>query len=205
MDMRTLIRWNPDPAKYCTEDCAAQWEPLLAPAGAKPNIEYPTGFGDRRGKVPEGYVQPQKAPDWTIIQSAAGLQWVYKGWLVVFTRKNARAGSTEFDGTDHMTWNTLKFVPPVPEVLAPETVAPTFVNGAYALTNKDGHVLFSDTCPKVCDWTPLAGGMASRGIGEWTISNSGEQPQWHYRGKPVFVSQQDDPTSAPANTTILRP
>ena len=32
MDMRVLIRWAPDPSKYCKEACAETWAPLLAPA-----------------------------------------------------------------------------------------------------------------------------------------------------------------------------
>ena len=47
MDMRTLLRWSPDAAQYCKDACAENWEPLLAPADAKPNIVFPRGFGER--------------------------------------------------------------------------------------------------------------------------------------------------------------
>ena len=47
MDMRTVVRWSPDPAQYCKETCTADWEPLLAPAGSTPNTSFPRGFGDR--------------------------------------------------------------------------------------------------------------------------------------------------------------
>lgn len=213
MDMRTLIRWGADPSKYCQGDCAKEWEPLLAPKDAKPNIMFPKGFGERRAApgtpppgLPQGFVTPQNAPDWTIIDGAAGPQWVYKGWNVVFTRKGDKRGSTAFDGAQQLTWNTLKFVPPVPQVAGPTNVKTLFLGGAYAFADKDSRVLFTGTCAKDCTgWVPFAAGMASRGIGEWSVSSAGEQPQWQFRGKPAFVSQADDPTSVPAGATVLRP
>ena len=213
MDMRTLIRWNPDPSKYCQAECAMDWEPLLAPKDAKANITWPKGFGERRAApgtpspaLPAGFVTPQTAPDWSIIDGAAGLQWVYKGWNMVFVRKGSKAGSTEFDGAEHMTWNTLKFVPPVPQLVAPGTVSPKFVDGAYALSDKDGRLLFSGTCAKDCaGWAPLTAAMASHGVGEWAVGNTGDRPQWLYRGKPVFYSAGDDPLFVPAGAVALRP
>lgn len=213
MDLRTLIRWSPDAAQYCQADCAKDWEPLLAPPGSKANIKYPQGFGERRAApgtpppgLPDGFVQPQKAPDWTIIQGPAGLQWVYKGWHMVFTRKGAKRGATDLDGAENKTWNTLKFVPPVPQVTGPTNVSPVFLDGAWALGDKDGRVLFTGTCTTDCSaWAPLTGGMASRAIGEWTVSAGGDSPQWLYRGKPVFFSRADDPTSVPAGAAALRP
>ena len=212
MDMRTLLRWSSDPALYCQADCARDWQPVLAPPNSKANIMFPRGFGERRAApgtrpppLPEGFVPPQTAPDWTIIAGPAGLQWVYKGWHMVFTRKGAKRGSTAFDGADAMTWNTLKFVPPVPQIVAPDQVAPLFAAGAYALADKQGRVLYTGTCATDCAaWVPLNGGMASRGIGEWTISSSGDAPQWQFRGQPVFVSA-DDAGVVPAGATVLRP
>lgn len=213
MDMRVLIRWSPDPAMFCQNDCAKEWEPMLAPAGSKPNIAFPMGFGGNRSRpgapppaTPEGFFQPQKAPDWTIIQGPAGPQWVYKGWHVVYTHKGSKRGATDLDGASDKIWNTLKFVPPVPTIAGPNNVATVFLDGAYALTDKEGRVLFTGACGANCaSWTPLTGGMASRPIGEWTIGNGADQPQWLYRGKPVYVSQADDPTTVPAGATVLRP
>jgi len=213
MDLRTLIRWSPDPAQYCQQDCAKDWEPLLAPKGSQPNIMYPRGFGESRTKpgtpppgLPAGFVQPQKAPDWTIIAGPAGPQWVYKGWHMVFTRKGEKRGSTAFDGAADKTWNTLKFVPPVPVIVAPDDVGTALVGGGWALTDKDGRTLFTGTCAADCGkWQVLPGGMASRGIGDWTVSPQGEKAQWLYRGKPVFVSQSEDPAEVPPGATILRP
>ena len=94
MDMRTLIRWGPDPSQYCREACAETWEPLLAPAGAKPNLGYPTRGSGSRATPGEGLVQPQRAPDWAIIAGPQGPQWVYKGWHMVFVRKGDKPSST---------------------------------------------------------------------------------------------------------------
>ena len=174
MDMRTLVRWSADAAQYCQGPCAETWQPLLAPPDSKPNVVFPRGFGDRprpggaagtatpaagaaaapvRGgfnAVPPGYIAQANAPDWTIIQGPQGPQWVYKGWHMVYTRKGDKPGSTVFDGSDNLTWNTLKFVPPVPKLVAPSSVSTLFVDGAYVLTDKNGRVLFTGNCAADC-------------------------------------------------------
>ena len=230
MDMRTLVRWSADAAQYCQGPCAQTWQPLLAPADAKPNVVFPRGFGDRsrtggaageaapvagaapppvRGgfnAVPPGFIAPQSAPDWTIIQGPQGPQWVYKGWHMVYTRKGDKPGSTAFDGSDSFTWNTLKFVPPTPKLTAPSSVSVQFVDGTYALADKTGHLLFTGNCAADCNgWVPLAAPMASKGFGDWAISLASDTPQWTWRGKPVFVSQEDNPLKAPPAGTVLRP
>jgi len=42
-------------------------------------------------------------------------------------------------------------------------------------------------------------------MGAWQVSTAVDAPQWIYRGKPVFVSQEDDPKQVPAGAVILRP
>ena len=244
MDMRTLVRWAPDASKYCQQECQQTWEPLLAPADAKPNVVFPRGFGGPppgagqgqggaagglaalagaaqgqaaaqaqaprpqgggNNQVPPGMIQNQRAPDWTVIAGPNGPQWVYKGWHMVYARKDERPGSTAHDGEGQMTWNTLKFVPPVPRLAAPQGVAPLFAGGAYALTDKNGRVLFTGNCTAACAWTPLAAPMAGRNVGEWTVNLAGDRPQWTWRGKPVFVSQEVDSAAAPAGGSVLRP
>ncbi|MEO6715768.1 MAG: hypothetical protein ABIM50_00755 [Novosphingobium sp.] len=241
MDMRTLIRWNPDAAQYCQGACAQIWLPLLAPPDAKPNVVFPRGFGERprtggtaaipeaaapaaatsaapsaagaappaRGgfnPLPPEYIAQANAPDWTIIQGPQGPQWVYKGWHMVYTRKGDKPGATTFDGSDNFTWNTLKFVPPVPKLTAPSSVSTIFTDGAYALADKNGRVLFSGNCATDCTgWVPLAAPMAGKGFGEWAISLATDTPQWTWRGKPVFISQEDNPVKAPPSGSVLRP
>lgn len=204
MDMRTLLRWAPDPAQYCTGKCAEEWEPMLAPANAVPNIEFPRS--NRRREPGDPIFDNQRAPDWTVIRGAQGPQWVYKGWHMVFTRRGGKRGSTEFDGAQDFTWNTLKFVPPVPQVTAPPGVKPKFVAGAYALVDRDGRVLFTGACHSDCAaWKPLAGPMAGSGVGEWTIARTGDVAQWAWRGKPVFVRADGDPEAVPAGAQAVRP
>ncbi|MBW8753707.1 MAG: hypothetical protein JF595_06080 [Sphingomonadales bacterium] len=246
MDMRTLLRAGSDTSKYCQAACTQVWEPLLAPADAKPNIMFPQGFGDRNralaaarptgaGVVPgqsaaptpvpaaatpaaaqaQGgpaagaagdYIQNQKAPDWTIIQGPQGPQWVYKGWHMVFVRKGDAPGSATYDGAGEMVWNTLKYVPPVPKVVAPVNVSTAFIDGGYALVDKEGRLLFTGSCGDDCTgWRPFSGAMASRGVGDWAVSQGGDAPQWLYRGKPVFVAQGESAADMPAGAAVLRP
>lgn len=227
MDMRTLKRFGPDPAQYCKDECARDWEPVLAEEGTKPNIAFPAGFSRliqqallsgkqfRPGGEPgtevdeEGrtfYSNPQEAPDWTVIAGPQGPQWVYKGWHMVFTRKDEKPGSAKFEGAENMTWNTLKFVPPVPEIVAPKEVTTAFVDGAYVLADDEGRLLFTGRCHRECaDWVPLVGGMMSREIGSWQVDLARDSPQWTYRGKPVFVSDSTDPALLPSGGEVLRP
>jgi predicted lipoprotein with Yx(FWY)xxD motif len=212
MDMRTLVRGGADTSKYCRDACLEAWEPLLAPAGAQPNVMYPAGYGDRRkppagpGGKPVEFIQNQKAPDWTIIEGPQGPQWVYKGWHMVFARKGEAPGSAAHDGDENMVWNTLKYVPPVPKLAAPVNVSTAFVDGAYALVDPEGRLLFTGSCADDCAaWRPFAGGMASRGLGDWAVSREADRPQWLYRGKPAFVAQGSSPADLPAGATVLRP
>ncbi|MCB2079045.1 MAG: hypothetical protein KDE55_15280 [Novosphingobium sp.] len=224
MDMRILLRSSPDPSRHCTGQCARDWEPLLPPAGTKVNIEYPLGFSSAlyariagspddklqgrpsRDSVKPGFVNPQKAPDWTVIEGAQGPQWVYKGWHLVFTRRGDQPRSTAFEGSDDKTWNTLKYIPPVPDITAPGNVTTKFVDGDYALTDSEGRLLYTGICKQDCQsWNPFVGGMASLPVGKWTIARNSDTAQWTYRGKPVFVSASPDAQGLPAAGTVLRP
>jgi predicted lipoprotein with Yx(FWY)xxD motif len=206
MDMRTVIRWSPDAAQYCQAECAKDWQPILAPEGSRPNIKFPTGpNANSRQPPPAGFVAPQSAPDWSVIVGPAGPQWVYKGWHLVFVHNGDKPGSSKYDGTDNLTWNTLKFVPPVPQVAAPPGIKPVFHKGAYLLADIGGHALFTGRCGKGCAWTPFAAPLAGRGMGDWAVDVSGELPQWRWKGRKVYVSQKDDPMMAPAEAKVLRP
>jgi predicted lipoprotein with Yx(FWY)xxD motif len=205
MDMRTLLRWAPDPSQYCQGQCAETWEPLLAPADAKVNIAFPQGFGGGgRRALPEGFVNPQTAPDWTVIRGPQGPQWVYKGWHMVFTRRGAKAGDTSFDGTGDHTWNTLKFVPQKPAIVAPTGIAAVLAGGVWALADRDGRLLYTSACKAGCG-APLPAAMASRGMGEWRVDHGSDRPQWLWRGQPVYVAADGDPASIPAKAKVIRP
>lgn len=208
MDMRTLLRFGADPSQYCQAACADLWEPLLAPADAVPNLRYPTSANPADQEKAAGvYVANQKAPDWTVIKGPQGAQWVYKGWHVVFVRKGDAPGSAAYEGEDNRTWNTLKFVPPAPKVTAPVNVSTAFVGGAYALVDDKGRLLFTGSCAGAAcaGWRPFAGGMASRGLGEWTVGHTADSPQWSYRGRPVFVAEGTGTGDMPPGAALLRP
>ena len=52
---------------------------------------------------------------------------------------------------------------------------------------------------------PLAAGVASQGVGDWTVDRTADRPMWRYRGKPVFVAADDQVASLPRATVALRP
>ncbi|HMP56220.1 MAG TPA: hypothetical protein PKD92_06590 [Novosphingobium sp.] len=192
MDMRTVVRWSPNPALHCRQDCLAEWEPLLAPADATVNIRYPAGPGALNAMTAGSpFLDNRRAPDWTVIEGPAGRQWVYKGWHMVFTRRASKPGSTAFDGHDGMVWNTLKFVPPVPEISAPAGVRASLVDGRYILADGAGRPLFTGRCAQPCTWTPLPAPLAGRGMNRWSVNRSSERPQWQYGSLAVFVQTQE--------------
>ena len=203
MDMRTVLRWAPDPARYCTQDCQRDWTPLLAPPGTRPNIRYPAGF-EKPGEAADT-LDPREAPDWTVIEGAQGSQWVYKGWHLVFTQRAGSRSAAAPDAIGGMTWNTLKFVPHPPAIEAPGTVATAFFDDAYALTDKDGRVLFTGKCNGDCSWQPLAAPMAAGALGDWKVTLDGDRSAWTLKGRPVFVSTEADPHAVPGGAKVLRP
>ncbi|TCU58173.1 hypothetical protein EDF58_104410 [Novosphingobium sp. PhB57] len=211
LDMRTLLRWAPDPARFCNADCAQSWTALAAPAGSTANIRYPAGF---EKTADDRFMDPRKAPDWTVIDGAQGKQWVYKGWHLVFTRAGAKARPADRDGADgndadadanERRWNTLKYVPPPPKPAAPGVVTTAFVDGAYAFADREGRVLFTGKCERDCAWRPLPAPMASSGLGEWKVSLTGDEPEWTFKGKRVFVGTAGDSSTVPSGGQILRP
>ena len=208
MDMRTLLRFSVDASQYCQGVCAERWEPMLAPADAKPNVAFPRGFSGAasRQAAPSDIIPNQRAPDWTIIAGPQGPQWVYKGWHMVFVRKGDAPGSAAFDGADDRIWNTLKFIPPVPKLVAPANVGSAFVEGGYVLVGTDGRLLFTGLCGSDCSgWRVFSAAAASRGVGDWSVNRDADSPQWAYRGNPVFVAQTARAADLPPGATVLRP
>ncbi|MDE2301658.1 MAG: hypothetical protein KGK11_03775 [Sphingomonadales bacterium] len=208
MDMRILLRAGPDPALYCQGDCAKAWEPVLAGKDAKPNIAFPHGYEGRSlpQAVPAGfYSQPQDAPDWTIIAGPQGPQWVYKGWHMVFVRRGD-ARSTRYEGADGKIWNTLKFIAPPPQPVAPPDVRPIVIDGDYVLADAKGRVLFTGDCGKDCaGWRPYRAGMAAAAIGPWRVAAGGDVAQWTYQGRPVFIADADTPEAIPPHARTMKP
>lgn len=167
---------------YCIGPCEKIWTPLAAPADAKP------------------------VGRWKVVVAAQGPQWSYKDDLVFTYNADKAPGDMAGDGYDDL-WNVIAHVPPAPKLTAPASVTPRYVDGGYVLSDANGHALFTAGTandPAPAAWAPLAAGMAARDIGDWTIQRIGDQPQWLYRGKPVFVSREEAPSLAPAGGTVLR-
>ncbi|MES2157891.1 MAG: hypothetical protein V4512_08810 [Pseudomonadota bacterium] len=204
MDMRAATGRTGQPALYCSGDCLTQWEPLLAPRSA-PVSPVPREFGGPRDDATA--VKPASDnPDWTVIAGPAGPQWVYKKVHLVFTRKGAAPGSSEHDGADGYVWNSLKYVPPSPKLIAPPDVAARLVDGAYVLADAQGNWLFSPKaadCADPCAWRAHATGMVRRSVGQWTVRQTADQAQWVYRGKPVYRADPRQPV--PADGAALTP
>lgn len=204
MDMRAATGRTGQPALYCSGDCLTQWEPLLAPRGA-PISPLPRAFGGPRQEAP--VVEPASAnSDWTVMEGPAGPQWVYKKVHLVFTRKDARPGSTEHDGADSYLWNSLKYLPPPPKLVAPPDVTARLADGAYVLADAQGNWLFSPKsadCADPCGWRPHSTGMARGSVGQWSVRQTADFAQWIYRGKPVYRAAPRQPV--PADGVALTP
>jgi predicted lipoprotein with Yx(FWY)xxD motif len=169
--------------KFCTGPCALIWAPLVAPADAMP-------------------VGP-----WKVVEGAQGPQWSYKGNPVFTYIQDKAPGSTAGDGYEDL-WKALVYVPPAPSVVAPASVTVVFVEGAYIMADRQGRALFTTKAGGVCGAAcaqPLVAGMANQPIGDWTLSRDGDRPQWTYRGKPVYVSPDEERTRVPAVGIGLRP
>lgn len=207
MDVRAVTGRTGRPFVFCSGPCLDAWEPLLALPGSTP-MPIPPMFGGPRAQ--EGDPPPAKGDgDWSVVQGPTGPQWAYKRVHLVFTRKGDRPGSTVHDGDDGYTWNTLKYVPPQPELTAPPNVEARFVEGAYVLTDSQGNLLFSakgKDCAATCaNWQAFASGMARRGMGDWGVRQGEDHAQWVYRGKPVYRIRSSAPADIPAEGTLLNP
>lgn len=212
LDFRTLELRTGEPHKFCSDECKKMWEPMAPPPGT-PLAAYPPprqGGGGGGGRQLPPAIPGAKPTDWVAIQAADGPQWLFKQWHLVFTRRGDKPGSTEWDGSDDFTWNTLKYVPPVPQLPLPPTVAPLFKDGAYVLAAKDGRLLYSFPQAKSCAATcreaeVFPSSMLSQGMGDWKVLQNADSSQWAYRGQPVFVSRSADASSIPAGAQLLRP
>jgi predicted lipoprotein with Yx(FWY)xxD motif len=169
--------------KYCSDTCAKSWLPVKAGADAKP------------------------VGSWKVVDGVAGPQWAYKEEPVFTYAGDNAPGATAGKERDDL-FRLLNYIPPIPKFTAPAPVKTVFVEETYILEDGQGHALFTGgkSCGADCsNWTPFEAGMAARNVGDWTISREHDHPQWAYRGLPVYVSQGDPPTVAPAKGTVLRP
>ncbi|HEX7855153.1 MAG TPA: hypothetical protein VF503_15805 [Sphingobium sp.] len=227
MDFRALAGKTGLPLTYCKTECAQSWEALHPPKGTpltpgvvlpgSPEENHARQEAKAKGEAP-GTPAPKPAAakteswsdDWTVVEGAEGPQWFYKMVNLVFTRRGDQPGSSAFDGADSFTWNTLKYVPPVPKIAGPTLVGARYVAGAYVMADQGGRILFTPAKGEACTadcarWTVFPAGLASSGSGDWSISRTGERAQWLYRGQPVFVADGGDLAAVPQGGQPLRP
>ncbi|MCI4592677.1 hypothetical protein MOK15_21705 [Sphingobium sp. BYY-5] len=204
MDMRAVTGRTGRQALWCSGDCLTQWEPLMAPAKAMV-VPLPPQFGGEKSAAdaskPNG--------DWVVMQGPKGPQWVFKGVNLVFTRIGEQPGSAAHDGEDGLTWNSLKYVPPLPRITAPANVAPRLVEGRYLLVDGQGDLLVSPRaahCGATCaQWRAFPAGLVRRGTGQWSVRQDEERAQWVYRDRPVYVIDGADPADIPTDALPLTP
>ena len=171
--------------KFCVGPCAQIWKVFAAPAAAK------------------------SVGDWQVLEGAQGPQWAYKGNLVFTHAADHSPAATDAVGYDDL-WNAIAYVPPAPNLVAPATVAPLLVGGVYILGDTLGHALYSADCAasraiNCAGLTPFLAGLASQGVGDWTVLRGGDRPQWAYRGRGVYVGENPTSLQAAAHAKALRP
>ena len=169
--------------QYCVGPCAKIWTPLAAPADARP------------------------VGRWKVALAAQGPQWTYMNDLVFTYNADSAPGDMAGNGYEDM-WSVIAHIPPAPKLAAPASVTPRYVDAHYILADPDGRALFTanGSCDARCTtWSPFAAGMAARDIADWTVQRGGDRPQWAYRGKPVYVSQEDIAGHAPPQGSVLLP
>jgi predicted lipoprotein with Yx(FWY)xxD motif len=167
--------------KYCSDECAKSWVALKAAADATP------------------------VGSWKVVDGAAGPQWSYKGDPVFTYVGDSAPGLSAGKERDDL-FRLLTYIPPLPKITAPAPVKAVFVDEAYILEDGQGHALFTGgkSCGTDCrNWTAFEAGMASGSVGDWSISREGDHPQWAYRGVLVYISQEQQPTVAPATGSVL--
>ncbi|GAA0310514.1 SCO0930 family lipoprotein [Sphingomonas oligophenolica] len=168
---------------YCIGPCAKIWTPLAAPADAKP------------------------VGRWKVERATQGPQWSYSNDLVFTYNADLAPGDMAGDGYEDM-WSIIAHIPPAPRLAAPAGVTARYVDAHYILSDTGGHALFvsAGACDAACaTWSPFPAGMAARDMGDWTVRRDGDQARWVYRGKPVYVSQENIPGHAPSQGIILQP
>jgi predicted lipoprotein with Yx(FWY)xxD motif len=183
LDMRIAGSRSGETLKYCIGPCAKIWAPLTAPSDAKP------------------------VGRWKVLVGAQGPQWSYRNNLVFTFVADRKPGDMAGDAYDDL-WHLIPHIPPAPALIAPANVVPVFADQAWVLTEAGAHALFiprTPDCGSVCtSWTPFAAGIAARDIGDWTVLRTGDTPQWAWRGKPVFESQDEKPIIVPAEGVLLK-
>lgn len=174
-------RYRGPAAAYCTGPCAAKWRAVAAPAGAEP------------------------IGAWTVVEGAQGRQWAFNGNPVFTFHDDTTPGDLKGHEFDDL-WMAVNYVPPPPALALPPGVKIRFRDDAYFLADQDDRPLIALTRGQpVAEVVPFAAALLSSDIGRWTIDRSADQPQWRYKGRPVFVARSTELSDIPKQGAVLRP
>lgn len=168
-------------ASMCFGECAAQWAPALAPAGAKAGVL------------------------WTIVSRDDGTkQWAYRGKPLYACAKDDEPGVAKCNGSEGK-WHTAVFSAN-DTVAKPPGIAIDYVPlaGGETLTNAAGLTLYVQVNEKKAKaagaqtFTPVRAAALAQPIGEFTVARAEDgSKQWAFRGKPLFTyTQEIEPSDA---------
>jgi predicted lipoprotein with Yx(FWY)xxD motif len=148
---------------YCAGLCAERFQPLAATAETPPARLW----------------KPQNGP--------RGWQWTYRGSPVFTYTLDQRKGDTTGDGFEDI-FHPIDYIPPAPALTAPAVVTAAYLKGQWYLADASDRLLLTGCASPCTAAQPLVTGMAARAVGGWQPMTVGDQLQWAWRGKPVFVA-----------------
>ena len=189
----TVYRLNADQARYrsgiavnyCTGSCADRWTPVHAPDGVSP---------------PE---------NWTVIKGPDGQrQWAFRNDPVFTLVADSAPGSVLGQEEEDM-WYVIGYRRPAPSIVAPSGVKADYAGEKIVFMNSAGRALYvrkATDCAATCPGDhPLYAGLAAHDIGAWKVIRSDERPRWAHNGRPVFSSNEAEPTAIPREAEYLIP
>jgi predicted lipoprotein with Yx(FWY)xxD motif len=163
MTLYTFDRDEAAPGKsQCNGECAVQWPPHAAEAGAQ-------GRGD-----------------WSVISRDDGsLQWAYRGRPLYRYTPDASPGSTFGDGAETVWHVAFKPIPTPREIGIGETVL------GSVLTDNRGRTLYTSSadCRRDClkDWEPVAAPALANAFGDFSVvTRDTGLKQWAYKGQALY-------------------
>jgi len=161
----------------CYGECAAQWPPAVAPAGAQPS------------------------QSWSIIERRDGVrQWAHRGQPLYACAKTPDVGEAKCNGAEEGAWHTALFLPGDGMALPPGLLVDDIAAaGGQTLTNAAGMTLYISTAvPKrgeaACatahcesSWTAVTAPALAIPMGDFTIVTGADgSKQWAFRGKVLY-------------------
>jgi predicted lipoprotein with Yx(FWY)xxD motif len=169
-------------APGCAGDCAPEWPPALAPAGASAD------------------------GDWSLIARDDGSrQWAYRGRPLHRYAGDSKVGESGGDGADGGRWHVALYRP-ASGLALPDAVGVHDVGdaGGAVLTDGSGMTLYELDAPgsrrppdclgRDCtrEWAPLEAPEIAVPTGDFaTLSREDGITQWTFRGRPLYTYRGD--------------